>query len=198
MRWYVLASGPSLQPEEIEAIRKEREADRCRVVVTNSTIFSAPWADACYAVDQPWWKEYHRKVPDGVKRISARPRLELYGVEQLPRRKENGISKHGVCGNSSGHHAISYAYMQGADEIIVIGFDCCHIDGETHHHGDHPEPFSNAPRPHEWIAPAKAMAAALEANNVRVVNCGSGAVEMGMERMTLDELLTEDRECLTH
>lgn len=187
MRWFVLASGPSLQSEEIERVRLERESERCKVIVTNSTIFKAPFADACYAWDLKWWQEYHHRVPGGCKRLSARPALSQYGVEWV--RWIDPISDLCMSGHSGGHHAIGYAYLQGATEIVSIGFDCRHHEGKAHHHEDHPEPMSNAKYPHNWLPTAKALVKKLK--SVRMVNCGRYAKEMGMERMSLDMLLGE-------
>ena len=52
-----LASGPSLTPADVEYVR-----GKARVIVINTTVLLAPWADVLYACDARWWQWHHKTV----------------------------------------------------------------------------------------------------------------------------------------
>src|SRR5690606_18678370 len=62
-----IASGPSLNKEDCEQVRRWREvaaeAGEARgVVVANTTFRLCPWADALYAMDRAWWDVHLAEV----------------------------------------------------------------------------------------------------------------------------------------
>lgn len=137
-----MASGPSLTAEQIEWVRNQ---DGLKIAV-NSTIFSAPWADICFAADYHWWKYYHRKVKQlDCERWSFSQNCAEFDVRVVKKNPRNEPLIDGVSAGTSGTAAAEFAYLRGADEIYLLGVDCKTTD-KSHHHGDHPEGLSN---PHE-------------------------------------------------
>ena len=55
MRFVCIASGPSLTPEDVQAVKEWRDAGKGKVIVVNTTFRAAPWADAMFAMDAKWW-----------------------------------------------------------------------------------------------------------------------------------------------
>lgn len=174
--WFVLASGPSLTPEDTERVRFEHERGRGTVIAVNSTAFTAPFADYCFAMDNKWLKLYRGKFSRyRWEVISTKKGCEAYGARYVGP----------LDGKNSGLRAISYAASQGADPIIVLGLDCKHVDGETHHFGDHPSELQNATNSKNWPAHARTLAKAIQGR--RVVNCSP--YSDAFENMTLETYL---------
>lgn len=165
MRAFVLASGPSLTAEQIEWVRVQ---DGLKVAV-NTTIFSAPWADICFAADHTWWKRYHEEVKQfPCERWSFSLNCHPFGVRVV---KKNPTSKpliDGVSAGTSGTAAAELAYLRGADEIYLLGVDC-KVTDKSHHHGDHPRGMSN-PQPNALKRFAADWNNFAKHNDVRLVN----------------------------
>lgn len=193
-RWFVLCSGPSLTPEDIERVRLEQEKG-ATVIAVNSTVFSAPFADICYAWDHKWWAKYHAEVKKlGCRMMSAASNTSKYGTETVGREpKADGLGKNGgLGGNNSGAQAVNLAALMmdpKEDEIVTMGFDCQHVEGKAHHHDDHPKPLSNAPNTHKWRQPAAKLAQDLKKRGIRVTNCSPKTILKCFPVMTLEEYL---------
>lgn len=114
MRWFCIASGPSLTTEDCELVRDRHDGP---TIVVNTTFRRAPWADILVAQDDIWWKVYGAEVNFGFP--GERVRL----VRQ----------KFGRLGNS-GHAAIELACQRGASEVVLLGYD---YGNGTHWHGEH-------------------------------------------------------------
>ena len=145
--WVAIASGASLHDSQVEVAREMREADRCRVIVSNNNIFKAPWADHLHFADKQWWTWYHDREEyrtfAGVKTTLDK----TLGAEEahiLHCESSRGLHPDPgwVGGNSSGQHAINIAAHYGAKRIILIGYECAAVmNGNyswTHWFNDHP------------------------------------------------------------
>jgi len=163
LRAFVLASGPS-GGEHLDLIK----AATGLKIATNSTIFKAPWAHICFAMDQTWWRQYGHEVKKiSCERISSSSMSARYGASLIPRRPKSKPVKDGVSGNNSATCAAELAYIRGAREIILVGVDCTADGKRNHHHDDHPEPLKNRIRTREWLDDWKRF---ITLNDVRVVN----------------------------
>ena len=135
----VLASGPSLTIEDVEAIRKAN----ITTIAVNSTWEVAPFCDVLYAGDHRWWKANADKVNIPAKRFSRSSNSE---------KKYDAKYHRTQLGNSynSGQLAIEFAIMRNAKRVIMLGFDCSVKNG-VHHHGKHKEsPNPNVERCNRW------------------------------------------------
>ena len=163
-RAFVIASGPSVTAEALELVRA---AEGLKIAV-NSSIFSAPWADICFAMDNSWWHRYRNEVKAlPCERWSSSLNCGKYGVKVVKKNPRNAPLVDGVSGNNSGAQAAEFAYLRGADEIILLGVDCKSHEGRAHHHEDHPKPMSNPVRTDHWSEDWARIVSLLDA---RIIN----------------------------
>ena len=130
---FCVASGPSLIHEDCIAVEKTG----CSIIAVNNTwqLFSDIYA--LYAGDLAWWKQYHQTVPSGrFRKITA----------NLAAAKSYALEYRRYCGHgenyNSGEMAICLAKEVGAQQIILLGYDCS-ISHGLHWHGPHCENLHN-------------------------------------------------------
>ena len=140
-----------------------------------------PWADALYAHDLNWWKEYAKEVQATFAGDLATS-VNWEGVERHP------VPKY----PNSGCGAISLAIYRGASRVILVGYDCQHTGGKTHHHGDHPRTLGNAGGVATWPEMFRTLALATEKAGIRVINASRTTALRVFERMPLEQALAED------
>lgn len=182
----VLASGPSLIQEDIEATKG------LPTIAVNSTIFTAPHSGYCYAYDDKWWVTYGDEVKKlGCEMLSCSIKSHIFGITKVPKTSAKEFDGQSAIGTSSGQHAICCAIMMGAKKVILLGFDCQHTDGKRHHHEDHPKGFGNADRPERWIKEHQALASGAEKLGVRIINCTRQTALKCYEQKPLSEALND-------
>lgn len=181
-----LASGPSMCAEDADYVR-----GRARAITVNSTWQLAPWADAHYSSDVPWWDanlarmrdecsgefwtgdpEYRPEGMHGVRYDRA-----MRGVSSIP-----GVI---AWGGNSGYCAIGLAYQFGASRIVLLGFD---QQGE-HWHSDHPDGVKRPANFPMWRERFKEMARDFRRLGVDVVNCSRETTLRCFRREELRETL---------
>lgn len=171
----------------------ERARSAGPVIVTNSTIYSAPWAAACYGYDRAWWDVHAAKVreeaPDAIlatmnQEAAKAHDLRLVGVgARLP-------------GSSSGHQAVLWAALMGFTQIACIGMDMAYgPSGERHYHGGHhPECATHAFPAEDWRLDFSRLVDRLRYNGIHVAQCSAGWKPMrGVLGMTLERWLQDRR-----
>jgi hypothetical protein len=136
----ILAGGPSLIAEDIEAVR-----GRARVIAIKDAVWLAPWADAFYCcggeIVGTWWKHYGAELLFEGLRYTLDPKAGDYasvlrdtgvtGLELDP----SGLRT----GKNSGYQAINLAVHLGASRIVLLGYDMQQApDGRHHWFGAHP------------------------------------------------------------
>jgi hypothetical protein len=179
-----------------EDLRKTR--GRGIVVAVNSMVFMAPFADILYAADSGWWREYRAKLkacPFNGRRVSVSKPAKNYGASEiLPVGPVNakGLGR-GIInrGGNSGYQAINLAFNEGAKEIVLLGFDMAHTFGKRHCHDNHPQGMGNAEGVDHWLRQFPQLAADLEVEGVRVVNCTRYSRLKCFPRMSIEDLLNE-------
>jgi len=112
----------------------------------------APWAHALYACDRKWWKHHIDDVKAAFKgelytqNVGWKPgEAEALGLTVLQSVDEPGLSKEqGIIhqGKNSGYQAVNLAYLMGATQIFLLGYDMG-CSGKTHFFGDHPDAVGN-------------------------------------------------------
>lgn len=107
-------------------------------------------------MDRDWWKEYlDRVIPHfSGERISVAQHINSVQFVRFNH------------GQNSGLGAILLAAHFGAQEIIMLGYDCGHTDGKTHWHGDHPKTLGNAGKVNQWPRQFERMLPLLKGVNV--------------------------------
>jgi len=149
--WFIIASGPSLTVEDVDAIRNQP------TIAINDNYLLAPWADVLYACDVCWW-DWHAdrqelKAFKGRKITQDKEAAEKYGVEYIRSIDADGLSRDPAyihSGANSGIQAINLAYHLGARRIVLLGYDMQATDGKSHWFGEHPS-GKGRPTWHRWL-----------------------------------------------
>ena len=181
----IVASGPSLLRDDVEALRGKVEA-----VAVNCAVFFAPWAKYLFAADSVWWRHYAHKVTwykgKRVSRTHNASGVEMWRGKNWPR-----------TGGNSGHMAIQYAVDQEFKNIVLLGFDQIRTDGKSHFHADHPKFASNGTRTNmanaggidAWPRLMTRTAEDLQTRGVRVINLSRATALTCFPRMTVEEFI---------
>ncbi len=164
-----VASGPSLTREDVEYCR-----GRAKVLVINTSILLAPWAEAFHACDGRVWR-WHEAAVDaftGMK-FSMDGSAAAYGATVLGNGGVWGLSTDPgvICnGRNSGYQAMNIASLLGASRIVLLGYDMQPGSRNgSHWHGDHPN--KTQPPYKACVAAFKTIVRPLADLGVTVVNC---------------------------
>lgn len=145
-----------------------------------------------YACDYAWWKVHYPKVSAEfggelwTQDVKARRDFSLNFV---PGVSQPGLGRDGVIhhGGNSGYQAINLAWLWGASQIVLLGFDCKEDDqGRAHWFGQHgpgliqKQPFGM------WQNAFPKLAADLKTEGCRVVNCSRDTALQCFEKMSLE------------
>ena len=164
----------------------------------------APNADIHYACDGRWWETYAEDVKKTGKgkpyiQVDARrgendklhyDTAKKYGLNIVYGQPGKGLGKKNIhYGNNSGYQAINLAYLKGATDIILLGFDMQKTGGQVHYFGDHPEHLSNGPAFHSILPLFDALAEDLAREGVKVINCTRQTALNCFERQDLKTAL---------
>lgn len=183
-KFFICASGSSLKQEDVDAIR-----GKGIVVVINNTHELAPWANILYACDIKWWKAYPEALKFKGRKISIKYEhedVELFESNE----KLNGLGEKLIhCGGNSGYQAINLAYLLGAKEIVLLGFDMQRTNGKGHWHGEHVRGLTNQTNYNIWIGHFRILAIHLKNKGIKVYNCTRDTALECFERKKLSEIL---------
>ena len=185
MKAVCLASGPSLTQEDVDLVRKWRDATPdSLVVVANTTFRIAPWADALFAMDARWWKTYYAEVREVFKG-------ECFTVTQD---QPDGVTRLKPFNSyrNSGAGCISLAADRGAEQIVMLGYDCMKDGDQTHWHGSHPAGMSDARTVSLWPVLFDRLASDMKRKGVGVVNASRRTALRCFERVDLRDSLEEN------
>ena len=194
MRWkgetvFCIASGPSLTPDDVAAVRGHG-----RVVVCNTTFRLAPWADALVAVDEGWWRAYGeeaRKAFAGEFWTTSEAARDRYGIQWMRHSRDEGLTREpGVVrgGGNTGQAAVQMAYLWGASQIILLGFDMQRTGGRAHWHPDH-KGMANGGNFVKWAQRLDRVGAELRAAGVETINCTRQTALKGWPRASLESVI---------
>ncbi len=140
---FLIAGGPSVLGQDIEALRGRR------VIVVNSSVYAAPWADILFFGDERW-ELHHRST---VKAFAGRSMSATWGripyqlghIEFLRKPKPADVpvglspdSSEVWLRNTSVRGAINVLCHLGVSRIVTLGLDGGpDATGKTHHHAPH-------------------------------------------------------------
>ncbi len=142
----VLANGPSLTPEDVDACRGQH------VVAIKDTVRLAPWAEVLYGCDAKWWRAHPETAALACPKFGLEPVQGREDVQILRNAGEAGVesSPDGLRTlRNSGGQAINLAVHLGARRIVLLGYDMQPEAGRhrwfgrhVYHHGaDHAPPY---------------------------------------------------------
>lgn len=190
----IIASGPSLKKQDVEACR-----GRGKVIAIKKCVELAPWADVVYGCDGPWWRSVQGLMKFKGLKLAYEPTVcgSEYGIQQvrIPDPKCNAFLFDQVgtvgAGRNSGFQALNLAAQWGASPIILLGFD---MQGETGGHwygrnnwmqANNPDQYSY----HNWKRAFEAAAPALMERGVEVINASRETALTCFRRMLIGEAL---------
>ena len=130
-------------------------------------------------MDADWWrmKAQRADIEDFQgEKLTLSKKIDCANLVHLPH--------HG----NSGAGALLLAERNGANRIIMLGFDCGHAsDGKTHWHGDHPAGIGNARSAPKWPAQFAQVAGWLA--GIEVINASRSTRLKQWPLQTLEEAL---------
>lgn len=146
-----------------------------------------------YACDKPWWAQYAEEARASfagemwsTSQLSARE----YELQYVPSRMgRTGTTDSISRGRNSGHQALSLAVMFGASRVVLLGYDFQKTGGQTHWHGNHPQPLGNLGDMRAWIRQMGELAREISAAGVDVVNATRETALACFPRETLERAL---------
>jgi hypothetical protein len=170
----VIASGPSAKQAGVGALK-----GRLPVLAIKKNIDLAPFADAVYGCDAPWWRDV-RGLPKfaGFKFAYDPGVCDEFGLTRIlipdinaNRLAFDKVGSVGAAGNS-GFQALNLAAQFGATRILLVGFDAHGRSGE-HWYGRNGWNFANNPTEdnyRRWRAAFDAAATDLAERGIEVIN----------------------------
>jgi len=121
-----------------------------RVIAVNDSYKIAPWAQYLFFSDKSWY-DVHRYALfnlNGTRKVvCSKQVVQFYTQDDLcflsKSRKRDGIQtkrQDEISWNlNSGAAAINLAVLLGVTRIVLLGFDMKGGEGQSHHHGWHPQ-----------------------------------------------------------
>jgi hypothetical protein len=174
-----IGSGPSLTADDCELVR----ASGHRTIAVNNSVMMANWAHVLYAGDLAWWKTYGKQIQDFAgERYSYNSLAREYGAVSL-----SNCSWFANPGNS-GAGALRLAMLAGADQVILLGYDCS-IENGLHWHGPHEGNLSNCQSLKRWPAQFGALAEDAKSIGTLVLNASRETSMRCFDRITLESAL---------
>lgn len=169
----ILASGPSLTTEQIDAARRSGH----HTIVVNATYKKFLDADTLYSGDYLFFKTYMADIVATFKgKLVTQDSSAAARWPKLTRVRgtnREGLGKDVIHINGcSGFQAINLAYLQGYKRILLVGMDMkLGSAGAKHHHEDHPSPCVQAQCFSEWLHKSIKLARDLKEVGCEVINC---------------------------
>ena len=192
----IIGSGSSVTAKDLELVRQLREENLCKVIAINANYAYAEYADVVYFCDYKfynWHKDKREFQNHTGRKISICPH-DIQGVERLKQGAEHGLSRKKDTlntGRNSGFQCINLAYLMGASDIILLGYDMkVGSAGQTHHHPEHPQPTD--PTVYGRILaddPFPRLAVELDDEFVTVFNCSMDSAINCFSKATLEAIV---------
>lgn len=186
----ILASGPSLVREDVEACA------HLPTICVNDSWRLAPSAAVLYSSDQHWWAHY-KGVPEFAGERWAIGRPKWYAgypqIKLLKIGRKEGLSSSLdtlSTGCNSGYAAVNLAIHFGAKSIILLGFDLSWDGTKSHFFGKHPSKLSDHQGHFPYFRGAFGkLPRLLEPLGISIVNCSRRTTMPNVPRRPLADVL---------
>lgn len=134
-----IASGPSLTQADVDMCR-----GKGKVYVVKECRHLAPWADVLYAADTDWWDDQNgAKDFAGERWTVSVEAAQKFGLNYIEARTDwlwSTTKGKVATGGNSGFQIINMAALDGAERIILLGYDMGHSAGQNKHWWDDDHP----------------------------------------------------------
>lgn len=180
-----IASGPSLTPDDVAYCQGKGV-----VYAIKENYHLAPWADVLYAGDTDWWDPYGRAEFAGERwTVSSEASLKyglnwIGGDSLLTWSNDPAVV---ATGGHSGFQAINLAVLQGAERVILLGYDLGFENGKDKHWWDKAHP--RASRKSDYRLWLELLAKAAPLIPVPVINCSRQSAITCFPRAPLRDVL---------
>ena len=150
----LIATGPSLNEEVVEVIRKYK--DDFVIFGCNDSYKIVDFLDIHYACDLKWWDYHAREVkelrPDLECWTGSETAAKKYGLTYIEGKYVSRLSIDPSIihwGSNSGYQQLNIAFLMGCSKFILVGYNMKKDSkGKSHFFGDHPKKIrSNSPYP---------------------------------------------------
>mgnify|MGYP003638141188 CR=1 FL=1 len=161
----VVATGPSINEEQINRLYDAKLSKRINVITVNNAYQEAPFTDIQVACNDNWWEHYLLHDPK-LRNLKAdlwtryKNISDKYGINYIDSIVKEGLSKDPSVvhiNHGSGPMAINFATLYGFKKIILIGHDMKYakdydgknkIVGSTprHYFGEYPKSMQHFPK----------------------------------------------------
>jgi hypothetical protein len=184
-----IASGPSLTQEDVDYCR-----GKGRVYVVKECGLAAPWADVLYAADTDWitdnkdrWEDFHGEKWT-VSDRAAHLHPEWNYIAAKPEKKFSITPGEIATGGNSGFQIINLAVLQGAQRVVLLGFDYGYDPSRQNKHW-WDEEFPRKSRESNYASWNKRMVQAAPFIPVTIVNASRQSAITCFPRIDLKDAL---------
>lgn len=154
----IIGTGPSINEEQIEYVKKARKEDKCRIITINNS-YKLIDPDIHFACNYQWWDYYFKNDP----RLSElKEKVDMwtwnedtakrYKINHVPGRWKDGLSTDPNWihfGHGSGYEGLGVAYHYKFHTILLLGYDMRfpknyngpkkQAGGNRHYFGEYPK-----------------------------------------------------------
>jgi hypothetical protein len=130
MRAICIANGTSLTKEDVEYCK-----GRGKIYAVKESVNLCPWADVLYSADTDWWEHYNGyDYFAGERWTVSHEASKKWGINHIDYDSSLvwGTANILATGGNSGFQALNLAVMQGATEVILLGYDMGHPPDRKH------------------------------------------------------------------
>lgn len=212
----ILATGPSLNEDQVSMVAKKHSENKCRVITINNSYQLAPWSDIHVACNDNWW-DYYWKNDEVLRDMKAdkwtryKHQADKFGIHYIDSVDKGGLSKDPAVvhiNKGSGPLAINIATLYGFKKIILLGHDMKFASdyngkkkkvGSTprHYFGEYPKSMQHFPQSSKSIDNNGVIIGLIEAYNgmtkdledTDVVNCTPGSHLSAFRKSSLQKEL---------
>lgn len=126
----------------------------------------------------------------------SRQAAQVYSLLFAPGTKAKGLGRDKIhAGGSSGYMAVGLAYLLGAAEIYLLGFDMQMTDGKSHFFGDHKKTSNpTSDMLSKWVICFDEIHADLDALGIPLINC-TRQTALNIPKMALEDALNAPKPC---
>lgn len=195
----IVGGGSSLKDFDFQRLRLQYT-----VLAVNASMLDLPWADAGFSLDRramrDWWPKLRQltipqyyAVPDlKLKNFNGSATTYMTFVRRIFSSEFSQVPRYICSGGTSGYGALQLAYLKGAKDITLFGFDYGAINEEWHHNEGHYK-FYEAQDDKKWEQWAKNFdraAIVLEEQGVKVMNASPKSRITAFPKISIEEALS--------
>jgi hypothetical protein len=152
-----IATGPSVTQKQVDTARDKGFT----LYACNNAYQLAPDAELLYGCNYEWWKHYWPEVKDlPCQKWTTNKRASVeFGINWIAEKNEQGLSTDPNVihhGHGSGYSLVSMAHREGADRILLLGYDLKYAadydgkardvgSGPRHYFGEYPASMQHWP-----------------------------------------------------